>query len=87
MLWTIAVVLIILWMLGLGTGFTMGSFIHILYAAAVALLVVSFSQEVMNNRKPSHVSRSRYRKKDIDSIRRYERLTDRPIPSRTCLTR
>jgi hypothetical protein len=47
MLWTIAVVQIILWMLGLGTGFTMGSFIHVLYAAAVALLVVSFSQEVM----------------------------------------
>ena len=28
MLWTISVVLIILWILGLGTGFTMGSFIH-----------------------------------------------------------
>jgi hypothetical protein len=85
MLWTIAVVLIILWMLGLGTGFTMGSFIHTLYAAAVALLVVSFSQEVMNSRKPSHISRSRGPKSD--SKRRHERLTDRPIPSRTCLTR
>jgi hypothetical protein len=87
MLWTIAVVLIILWMLGLGTGFIMGSFIHILYVAAVALLVVSFSQEVMNNREPSHVSRSRCSKKDIDSKRRHERLADQPIPSRTCLTR
>ena len=51
MLWTIAVVLIILWMLGLGTDLAMGLFIHFLYAAAVALLVVSFSQEATNNRK------------------------------------
>jgi hypothetical protein len=35
MLWTIAVILIILWMLGLVTGFTMGSAIHIIFAAAV----------------------------------------------------
>lgn len=64
MLWTIAVGLIILWMLGLGTGFTMGSFIHILYAAAVALLVVSLSQEVIINRRLRHVSRSRDLKPD-----------------------
>jgi hypothetical protein len=64
MLWTTAVVLIILWMLGLGTGWTMGSFIHILYAAAVALLVVSLSQEVMINRKLKHASRSRGPKPD-----------------------
>ena len=51
MLWTIAVILIILWMLGLVTGFTMGSFIHIIFVAAVALLVVSLSQEVMINQK------------------------------------
>jgi len=44
MLWMIAVVLIILWMLGLGIGFTMGSFIHILYVAAVALLLVTQSR-------------------------------------------
>ena len=54
MLWTIAVVLIILWMLGLVTGFTMGSFIHIIFVAAVALLVVSLSQEVMINQKLRH---------------------------------
>jgi hypothetical protein len=68
MLWTIAVVLVILWMLGLGTGFTMGSFIHILYAAAVALLVVSLSQEVMINRKLRHVSRSHGPKPDRRQI-------------------
>jgi len=64
MLWTIAVVLIMLWMLGLGIGFTMGLFIHILYAAAVALLVVSLSQEVIINRKLRHISRSRDPKPD-----------------------
>ena len=80
MLWMIAVVLIILWMLGLGIGFTMGSFIHILYVAAVALLLVSLNQEVMINRKLRHLSRSRGPKPD--SNRRYKRLTDQPIPSR-----
>ena len=64
MLWTIAVVLIVLWMLGMGTGFTMGSFIHVLYAAAVALLVVSLSQEVIINRKLRHISRRRDPKPD-----------------------
>ena len=58
MLWTISVVLIILWILGMGTGFTMGSSIHILFAAAVALLVVSLSQEVMINRKLRYVLRN-----------------------------
>jgi Family of unknown function (DUF5670) len=57
MLWTIAVVLVILWLLGLVSGYTMGSFIHILFVAAVALLVVSLSQEVMINWKLRHVLR------------------------------
>jgi len=40
MLWTIAVVLIILWMLGLVTGYTMGYFIHIpLFFAITAILI------------------------------------------------
>jgi hypothetical protein len=59
MLLAIAVVLIMLWMLGMGTGFTMGSFIHLLYAVAVALLVISLSQEVVSNRKLRPVSRIR----------------------------
>jgi uncharacterized membrane protein YfcA len=80
MLWTIAVILIILWMLGLVTGFTVGSFIHLIFVAAVALLVVSLSQEVMINQKLRHTMRGRGRKPD--SKRRYERLTDQPISSR-----
>ncbi len=80
MLWAIAVVLIVLWMLGMGTGFTMGSFIHVLYAAAVALLVISLSQEVIINRKLRQASRSRDPKPQ-EGNRRCERLTDQPIPS------
>jgi hypothetical protein len=80
MLWMLAITLIILWMLGMGTDLTMGSFIHVLYAAAVALLVVSLSQEVTNNRLLRHVSCSRGPKQD--SKRRHERLTDQSVPSR-----
>ena len=79
MLWTISVVLVVLWILGLGTGFTMGSFIHILIVAAVALVVVSLSQEIIINQKLRHVLRSGGPKPD--SKRRHERLTDQPIPS------
>jgi hypothetical protein len=59
MLWTIAVVLVFLWLLGLVSGYTMGSFIHILFVTAVALLVVSINQEVMINRKLRHALRGR----------------------------
>jgi len=44
MLWTIAVVLIILWMLGLVSGYTMGSFIHILLVVAIIVVLVSVIQ-------------------------------------------
>jgi hypothetical protein len=64
MLWTMAVVLLILWMLGIGTNFTMGSSIHILFAAAVALLVVSLSQEALINQKLRNVLRDRVPKPD-----------------------
>jgi hypothetical protein len=44
MLWTIAVVLIILWALGLVTGYTMGYFIHILLVIAIIVVIVGFIQ-------------------------------------------
>ena len=44
MLWTIAVVLAILWMLGLVTGYTMGSFIHILLVIAIIVILVRIIQ-------------------------------------------
>jgi len=80
MLWTIAVILIILWMLGFVTSFTMGSVIHIIFAAAVALLVVSLSHEAMINQKLRHVLRGRGPKPD--GKYRHERLADQPIPPR-----
>jgi FtsH-binding integral membrane protein len=44
MLWTIAIVLLALWALGLVTSFTMGGFIHLLIVAAVILVVVRLIQ-------------------------------------------
>jgi len=39
MLWTIAVILGILWLLGMVTSFTMGGLIHILLVVAVIVVV------------------------------------------------
>jgi hypothetical protein len=44
MLWTVAVVLVILWMLGLVSGYTMGSFIHILLVVAIIVVLVRVIQ-------------------------------------------
>lgn len=41
MLYTIAVVLVILWLLGLVTSYTMGGFIHILLVVAVIMILVN----------------------------------------------
>jgi hypothetical protein len=48
MLWTIALVLLILWGLGLVSSVTMGGFIHILLIAAVVLVLV----RVIQGRRP-----------------------------------
>ncbi len=44
MLWTIAVILIILWLLGLVSSFTMSGFIHILLVVAVIVILVRLIQ-------------------------------------------
>ena len=44
MLWTIAVVLIILWLLGLVSSYTMGGFIHILLVIAIVVVLVRVLQ-------------------------------------------
>ena len=41
MLYTIAVVLLILWLLGLVTAYTLGGFIHILLVVAVIMVVAN----------------------------------------------
>lgn len=48
MLYTIAVILLILWLLGLVTSTTMGGFIHILLVIAVVMILVN----VISGRKP-----------------------------------
>jgi hypothetical protein len=40
MLYTIALILVILWLLGLVTGTTMGGFIHILLAIAIIVVLL-----------------------------------------------
>ena len=48
MLWTIAVVLLILWALGLVSSYTMGGFIHILLVLAIVVVLIS----VIQGRRP-----------------------------------
>ncbi|MGA2151874.1 MAG: lmo0937 family membrane protein [Geobacteraceae bacterium] len=42
MLWTIAVILIILWLLGLVSSYTMGGLIHILLVIAIIVIIFGF---------------------------------------------
>jgi hypothetical protein len=44
MFWTIWVILLILWILALVSGFTMGGYVHILVIIAVILLVIRLIQ-------------------------------------------
>jgi amino acid transporter len=44
MLWTICVILLILWLLGFLTGYTMGGVIHVLLVIAIIVLVVRLIQ-------------------------------------------
>jgi len=44
MIYTIAVVLVVLWLLGLVTSYTMGGFIHVLLVLAVIVVLVNVIQ-------------------------------------------
>ena len=48
MLWTVFVILLILWLLGLMTSHTMGGFIHILLVIAIVVVLI----RVIEGRKP-----------------------------------
>ena len=48
MLWTICVILLILWLLGLVSGYTMGGIIHILLVIAIVVVLV----RVIKGRRP-----------------------------------
>jgi hypothetical protein len=48
LLWTIAVILVILWLLGLVTAYTLGGFIHILLVLAIIVILI----RVIQGRRP-----------------------------------
>jgi hypothetical protein len=48
MLWTIAVILIVLWLLGLVSSYTMGGFVHILLVIAIIVILI----RVIQGRRP-----------------------------------
>lgn len=48
MLWTIFVILLVLWLLGMVTSYTLGGFIHILLLLAIATVLI----RVIQGRKP-----------------------------------
>ncbi len=48
MLWTIAVILLVLWVLGLVSSYTMGGFIHVLLVIAIVVVLI----RVIQGRKP-----------------------------------
>jgi hypothetical protein len=48
MLYTIALILVILWLMGILTSYTMGGFIHILLVVAIIVVLVN----VISGRKP-----------------------------------
>jgi hypothetical protein len=48
LLWTIAVILLVLWLLGLVSSTTMGGFIHILLVLAIIVVLVN----VIQGRRP-----------------------------------
>ena len=45
MLWTVCVILIILWLLGLITGTTMGGFVHVLLVIAIIVVLCGSSRD------------------------------------------
>lgn len=49
MLWTIFVILLILWLLGLVSSYTLGGYIHLLLVVALVVLVIN----LINGRRPA----------------------------------
>lgn len=48
MLWTIFIILLVLWLLGLVSGYTIGGFIHILLLIALVVIII----RVIQGRRP-----------------------------------
>lgn len=64
MLYTIAVVLIVLWLLGLVTGAAMGGFIHVLLVIAIIMVLVN----LISGRKGSVLAAVHRSRRTTDSI-------------------
>ena len=45
MLWTIFVILLVLWLLGVVTSYTLGGFIHVLLVVAVVIAILQLIQD------------------------------------------
>jgi len=48
LLWTLAIILVILWLLGLVTSYTLGGFVHILLVLAIVVVLI----RVIQGRRP-----------------------------------
>ena len=48
LLWTVAVILVILWLLGLVTSYTLGGFVHLLLVLAIIVILI----RVIQGRRP-----------------------------------
>ncbi len=44
MLWTIFVILLVLWLLGMVTSYTLGGFIHVLLVIAIVIVLIRIIQ-------------------------------------------
>jgi hypothetical protein len=44
MLWTICVILVVMWLLGMVSSYTMGGFLHILLFLAIAVVLINLIQ-------------------------------------------
>jgi hypothetical protein len=44
MLWTLFIVLVVLWLLGMVSSYTLGGFIHLLLVLAIGMLLISIIQ-------------------------------------------
>ena len=49
MLWTIFVILLVMWLLGMATSYTLGGFIHILRLLAIASVLI----QIIQGRRPA----------------------------------
>jgi hypothetical protein len=80
MLYTIAVVLIVLWLLGLVTSYTMGGVIHVLLVIAVVMILV---QVIQGHSRPTFISEPLDERETAGTGKSHP-VSRRNAPSSTC---